>query len=102
MLIDHGQLAFDGDFARLRREFTDRRHLLLETPNSHAPQLAGAELIKSEGGRHEYTFEAANVSLTDLLAQASAQTSVLDVETHRALIDDVIADIYEKWQSSKR
>ena len=26
------------------------------------------------------------------------QAQVLDVETHRAPIDDVIADIYETWQ----
>ncbi|MGH2350279.1 MAG: hypothetical protein ACRDJN_01525 [Chloroflexota bacterium] len=33
-----------------------------------------------------------------LLAQASAQAEVLDAETHRLPIDDVIADIYEAWQ----
>jgi hypothetical protein len=32
------------------------------------------------------------------LAQATAQTHIVDVETHRAPIDDVIADIYERWQ----
>ena len=59
--------------------------------------MTGTELIGSAGGRHEYRFDAAQVRLADLLAEAAAQTEVVDVETHRPPIDDVIADIYEAW-----
>jgi ABC-2 type transport system ATP-binding protein len=98
ILIDGGKIAFDGDFQRLRREFSDRRRLLLETADGAAPALVGAEWIASEAGRHEYVFDASRVKIADLLEQAAAQTGVLDVETHRPPIDEVIADIYEKWQ----
>ena len=97
VMIDKGKIAFDGDFDRLRCDFADRRRLLLETSGDTAPVLDGAELVGSEGPRHEYVFDASVVSITALLAQAAEQTTVLDVETHRAPIDDVIADIYEKW-----
>jgi len=102
VMVDHGRIAYDGDFQRLRREFADRRTLLLETAGETAPVLEGAEFVQSEARRHEYAFDASRVSLTDLLKQAGAQTQVLDVETHRAPIDDVIADIYEKWQGDRR
>jgi ABC-2 type transport system ATP-binding protein len=98
VLIDHGALAFDGPWERLRREYADRRRLLLETADGPAPLLAGAQLVESAAGRHEYVFDAAQVRIADLLAQAQAQASVLDVETHRAPIDAVIADIYRQWQ----
>jgi ABC-2 type transport system ATP-binding protein len=98
ILIDKGRIAFDGDFDRLRRDFSDRRRLLLETGPGPAPQLHGADLVSSETGRHEYLFDASSVRIAALLEQASAQTLVLDVETHRAPIEEVIADIYEKWQ----
>jgi ABC-2 type transport system ATP-binding protein len=98
VMIDKGRIAFDGNFARLRREFADRRHLYLETSASHAPRLDGAQWRYSTGNRHEYVFDAAQVNISTLLTQAAAQTDILDVETHRAPIDDVIADIYEKWQ----
>ena len=62
------------------------------------PRLDGAELVEREGGRHEYVYDAARVRVSDLLEQAAAQAQILDVETHRAPIDDVIADIYESWQ----
>ena len=102
VMIDHGKLAYDGDFDRLRKEFADRRHLFIETANGVVPQFDAAQFVKSEGQRHEYIFDASRVNIATLLAQASAQTPIVDVETHRAQIDDVIADIYEKWQNVKR
>jgi ABC-2 type transport system ATP-binding protein len=98
VLVDKGRIAYDGDFVRLRREFADRRSLTLETDNEKAPALTGAEHLKSEANRHEYAFDAAHVGIAALLQEAATQTRLIDVETHRAQIDDVIADIYERWQ----
>ncbi len=98
VLIHRGRIAFDGDFDRLRRQVADRRRLRIETPSAPPPRIVGATLIESDGGRHEYVFDAGRVRIVDLLDQAAAQTRILDVETHRAPIDDVIADIYAGWQ----
>jgi ABC-2 type transport system ATP-binding protein len=98
VMIHQGRIAFDGDFDRLRREIADRRRLLLETEDGAAPVLEGAQHLNSDSGRHEYVFDATKVRIADLLDQAAAQTRVLDVETHRAPIDDVIADLYQTWQ----
>ena len=98
VLLHQGQIAFDGVFADLRRLVTRRRVLTMETTSVDPPQLNGAELIATDNaGRHEFAFDSASTKLSDLLAQASAQTEVLDVETHRAPIDEVVADIYEHW-----
>ncbi len=98
VMIDGGRIAFDGDFDQLRSSFGDRRHLMLETSKEDPLVLEGAEWVRTEGNRHAYTFDAAKTSIPALLDQAARQTSVNDVETHRAPIDDVIADIYEEWQ----
>jgi ABC-2 type transport system ATP-binding protein len=98
VLIQRGAIAFDGRFDQLRRDFAERRHLLLETGGERAPALIGADLVRSAGGRHEYVFDARRVKIADLLAQAGTQAEVLDVETHRESIDELIADIYERWQ----
>jgi ABC-2 type transport system ATP-binding protein len=97
VMIDRGRIAFDGDWARLRREYADRRHLILTTANGVVPVLEGAELVKSEADRHEYVFDASRTTITALLDRAAAQTALVDVETHRAPIDEVIAAIYEAW-----
>ena len=52
----------------------------------------------SEAGWHEYVFDAEQVKLPVLLAAAAAHAPVLDAETHRAPIDEVIADIYAEWE----
>jgi ABC-2 type transport system ATP-binding protein len=99
VLLHRGEIAFDGDFAALRRASSDRRVLLLETPPDARPELRGAERTGGEGGRHEYVYDASSVRLTDLLEQAAAQAPILDVETHRAPLDDLVADLYERWQA---
>lgn len=98
VMIDRGKLAFDGDFGTLRKEFADRRHLRIETQNEPPPVLTQAQFVGTEAGRHAYRFDAGRVSVSALLAEAAAQCTILDVETHRLDIDEVIADIYEKWQ----
>ncbi|HEX2033525.1 MAG TPA: ATP-binding cassette domain-containing protein [Chloroflexota bacterium] len=98
VLIHRGELAFDGAFEALRREFADRRRLSIETEGEAAPLLSGASLVASASGRHEYAFDASQVNIATLLEQAAAQAKILDVETHRLPIDDVIADIYQQWQ----
>jgi ABC-2 type transport system ATP-binding protein len=102
VMLHRGNIAFDGDFASLRREVSDRRVLLLETtPGGAAPALVGAERTGGENGRHEYAYDARQVRLSDLLEQAAAQTQILDVETHRAPIDGLVADLYERWQRER-
>lgn len=101
VMIDRGRIAFDGDWNRLRREFADRRRLLVETAGEAAPVFTNATLIKSEGSRHEYTFDASEVRIADLIQQAAALHEVVDVETHRAPIDEVIAEIYQRWQGGE-
>ena len=98
VMVDRGRVAFDGDFRALRRAVTSRRRLLLETASPIAPALPSAELLESSDGRHTYLYDPSVVDVSTLLASASAVTDVLDVETHRPDIDDVVADLYEHWR----
>ncbi len=99
VMIDRGCIAFDGEFGQLRRVYGDRRSLVLETTTSTPPELHGAKLIVSEHGRHQYRFDATKVSVSELLQQAAQHTEVIDVETQRAPIDQVIANMYQTWAS---
>ena len=97
VMLHRGEIAFDGAFAELRRTAARRRILLLETASEDAPVLPGAELVASEAGRHEYGYDPVEVTLSALLERAGEQTQVIDVETHRPPIDEVVADLYEGW-----
>ena len=102
VMIDKGNIAFDGDFGQLRGQFGDRRHLIIETADTSPPKLSGVQFVESKGNRHHFTFDAAQRSIPALLDQAAEQTTIRDVETHRAPIDDVIADMYEYWDGEAR
>jgi ABC-2 type transport system ATP-binding protein len=102
VLINRGEIAYDGDFETLRREHAVRRRVLIETAEGPPPTLVGAELVESQANRHEYVYDASAVRVSELLDQAAAQAQIVDVETHRAPIDEVIADIYEGWQMPSR
>lgn len=97
VMVHRGQVAFDGEFDRLRATVGLRRRLRLVT-GGDAPVLDGATFVETRDGAHEYAYDAGTTALPALLAQAEAQVTVLDVETHRPPIDDVIATLYESWQ----
>lgn len=97
VLINRGEIAYDGAFSRLPGRITGQRRLTIETGTEAAPTLVGAKLVESAGGRHSYIFDSTAIRLPSLLEQAATQAPVLDVETERPDIDDVIADMYESW-----
>lgn len=102
VLVDQGRVAFDGAFERLRREHAERRTLTLITADdAAAPALPPAELLSSAAGRHDYAFDPRVTSLGALLAAAAARCEVLDAELHREPLDELIADIYERWSTSR-
>lgn len=102
VMIHHGEVAFDGDWSALRRDVSRHRVLTIETASdSGAPRLEGAMHRASSGGRHEYVYDGTEVELAALLAQAAQQADILDVETHRPPIDEVVADLYERWQHGR-
>ena len=100
VLLNEGAIAFDGSFEELRRRLGDRRRLVLETDSLSAPVLPGATRLCSERTRHEYAFDAAATPIPELLAAAAARANLADVETHRAPIEDVIADLYRDWRDA--
>ncbi len=97
VVINHGALAFDGAFSQFRTKLGDPRRLILVTADEQPPALTGATLVRSDGGRHQYAFDANDVPIAGLIDQAGALATLLDVETQRASIDDVVADVYDRW-----
>jgi ABC-2 type transport system ATP-binding protein len=73
VLINRGEIAYDGSFEDLRRRMGDRRRLVVQTDSTAAPALPGARHLGSEGTRHEYAFDAVAMPIQRLLAAAAAR-----------------------------
>ena len=99
VLLNEGSIAFDGSSVALRQRLGDRRRLILETDSVLPPVLPGAAHVSSEARRHEYSFDAVATPIPQLLSAARDQAVLMDVETHRAPIEEVIADLYRDWRA---
>ena len=86
------------DFMWMTRDF---RFFVINVVSDVILNLAGVRHVRSEVNRHHFTFDAARTPIPALLQQATGQTTIHDVETHRSRIDDVIAEMYEHWDSDK-
>ena len=96
LLINRGQLAFDGNYDELIRMTGDRRIVKL-TVDGAPPQLSGAELVGRENGKCVYRYDAGVMSVERLFAQLAGIPGVRDLELEREGIETVIAGLYQSW-----
>ena len=96
MLINNGKIAFDGGNDELLKLTGDRRRIKLTMPGD-APKIEGARLIGQENGGYLYEYDGAKMPVHQLMKRLSELVGVRDVETMRAPIESVIADLYQSW-----
>lgn len=96
LLINRGAIAFDGGHAELLKMTGDLRRIKL-TIDGPAPDIDGARLIEDEGGGYLYEYDGAAVPVSLLMQRLGQIPGVQDVETMRAPIESVIADLYKGW-----
>ncbi|MGI6199313.1 MAG: ABC transporter ATP-binding protein [Christensenellales bacterium] len=97
VLLSSGSVAFDGSFDELRRTYGGGSRLKI-IGGSTPPQLAGAQLLGSQGGEHIYAIDPAVMPVHRVLGALADYPEVLDVELQKAPIEDVIAQIYRQWK----
>lgn len=97
LLINEGQLAFDGDYEQLIRMTGDNRIIKLSA-NGDAPALSGATYVGTEEGKHLYRYDASQISVSELFGNLSKLPAVEDVELGHEAIEQVIAKLYENWK----
>ncbi len=97
MLINKGVIAFDGGHAELLKLTGDLRRIKLSV-DGDAPGIEGAKLIGKENGGYLYEYDGGLVPVPLLMKRLSEIEGVRDVETMRAPIESVIADLYKSWQ----
>ena len=99
LLINEGQLAFDGDYEQLIRMTGDNRVIKL-TARGNAPVLSGATYVGTEEGKHLYRYDASKTSVAEIFGSISKIQAVEDVELGHEAIEQVIAKLYEDWKTT--
>ena len=96
LLINRGELAFDGGYDELIRMAGDYRLIRLAM-DGPAPILPGAVCLGNEEDKYVYRYDAALVPVENLFAALANTPGVQDLELAREGIETVIARLYRQW-----
>jgi ABC-2 type transport system ATP-binding protein len=97
MIIDRGQLAYDGALAELVARFGGQRALTVEFNAEYDDvTIDDAELVERSGRQATYHFDRTHISASDLLARIAARYAVADIAVREPDIEATIRRIYEE------
>ena len=96
MIIDHGQLLYNGKLDLLRERFGEKRQLVVDFVEDYdIVSVDGAEIVRQEGNRITFQFTNQDISASKLINQLSAQYRIRDLEVRKPDIETTISRIYE-------
>ncbi len=98
MLIQSGNIAFEGTFEELRVSTGNLCHIIITANVSSAPILKNAILTSSEANRFEYEIDISKIPISDILSEISQIKGISDVEIKKASIEEVISELYKDWK----
>jgi ABC-2 type transport system ATP-binding protein len=100
IVIDHGQVMYDGDLSTLRTRFGARRHIIVDfdqEPDSGIDRLQNGDIaiVNRTGPRVRIAFDRSAMTAPELLAKASHYGNIRDMSIEEPQIDDIIRRMYE-------
>ncbi|WP_088228254.1 ATP-binding cassette domain-containing protein [Desulfosporosinus sp. FKB] len=96
ILIDHGQVMYDGEIAKIKERFGKERVLIIDL-EEQTPEffIEGAEVIKAEGNRKWLQFNRDVMSASQLISRISESWEIKDLTIQDPEIEVMIRNIYE-------
>ncbi len=95
MIIDHGQIVYDGSLDHIRERYGTTRTLVVEfeeaVPDFEAPH---AILTKTEGRRKWFAFNRVETSPSVLIAYITTRYPVSDLAVEEPEIEEIVRTVY--------
>ena len=96
MIIDHGQLLYDGNLTNLKNRFGGKRKMVVDFAETYERfDILGAEIIEHQGSRVTYQFPRDELTESELIGRISAHYRIRDLEVRDPEIEATIRRIYE-------
>ena len=97
MILDKGQLLYDGSLESLTARFEGERMLMVVFAEEYADiEVDGARLLEKNGREALYAFNWRNLSSSELLGRLLGKFKVADLEVRRPELEQTIRRIYEE------
>jgi ABC-2 type transport system ATP-binding protein len=105
IVIDHGQVKYDGNLHMLRNRFGARRHMIVDfeqEPDPAIDRLRNGDIavVDRTGPRVRIAFDRSAVTAPELLTRASRYGVIRDMSIEEPQIEEVIRKMYEGAQAS--
>lgn len=97
ILLSKGKIAFDGCFNDLRTNIGAANTITITTDSVSAPKIEQARHLKSRETIHEYEIKK-NINIAALLKEVAQINGIIDIETGKVPIEDVVAKLYQNWK----
>lgn len=96
ILIDNGQVMYDGDLAEIKDKYGKDRVLIIDLEGERIDlSIPGVELIKQQGNRRWLRFNRDEIGASNLINQISEQYEIKDLSIQDPEIEVIIRNIYE-------
>ena len=99
LIIDHGQLLYDGGLDQIRDRLGDESMLVVDLIETEAPlpelRAGRACQVHADGPRRWLRFSRSEVTAAELIAEIAARYPLRDVRIEEPEIEDIIRHVYE-------
>ncbi len=106
LIIDHGQLLYDGSVEAIRQRFGGERTLVVDLDGDQANDVPlvvpGAVQVRADGPRRWLQFQRDQTSAAALIGNVSAAYRVRDLTLEEPDIEGIVRRIYEAGTLSGR
>jgi len=97
MIIDHGQLLYDGALQELQERFGGKREMVVEFAEAYeSVMVTDAEVQMHSAQRASFFFDRRTVSASALIGRLSSRYRVHDLSVREPDIESTIRRIYEE------
>lgn len=103
IVVNKGELVYDGSVAELRRKLGQERQVVIEFREEPGDiNLPGVMLLQEEGLRKTYLFSKHETGVFELVSQIAAKYYVEDVSIEHADIESVIRRLYQQLAAEQQ
>ncbi len=97
MIIDRGQLLFDGPLGRLKDRFGGPHELVVDLAEAYDDvSVEGAQVVRQDGLRVTYAFDRRALPASQLIGRVIARLRIRDLEVREPDIETTVRRIYEE------
>jgi ABC-2 type transport system ATP-binding protein len=96
ILIDNGKLMYDGELAKIKEMYGDKRIMVVDLEGDAPLELEQVTVLKEENSRKWLKFDARKLTPAELISKLSQHYEIKDLTIKDQDIEVIIRHLYER------